>query len=221
MANLASLSAPLVDKHHLIHFALSQSSWKFVSRSWSSTGQHPANFPWMHFSYIQGITLSNEQLEFARRKRHRRKNDQLDSLFCRQISHYSASAHRSHSKTSMAGKWDQGVDGRVLGLHSAGFKYRQIQKILSENGFERSLGYISNVVNCKGKNRLASAKGQMHQRCRTKKDVPRRDAQSVYPPRQGMLAHGPHHRAIPPVAKRAARNSLPEKRWNTGQRGWH
>ena len=69
----------------------------------------------------------------------------------------------------MAGKWDQGVDGRVLGLHSAGFQYRQIQKNLSQNGFKRSLGYISNVVNCKGKNRLAIAKGQIHQRCRAKK----------------------------------------------------
>ena len=61
------------------------------------------------------------------------------------------------------------MDGRVLGLSSVGFSYRQIQKVLADNGFERSLGYISNVVNCKGKNRLALAKNQIHTRTRTKK----------------------------------------------------
>ena len=69
----------------------------------------------------------------------------------------------------MAGKWDRGVDGRVLGLSEAGFTYRQIQKVLQDNGHKRSLGYISNVVNCKGKNRLALARNEIHRRSRQDK----------------------------------------------------
>ena len=42
----------------------------------------------------------------------------------------------------MAKEWDQGVDGR---LHSAGLKCRQIQKILSQNGFKKALGPFTSL----------------------------------------------------------------------------
>ena len=51
--------------------------------------------------HSQGITLSSEQFKFSGSARGE-KNDQLDSLFCRKITFYSAGAHISHTKASMA-----------------------------------------------------------------------------------------------------------------------
>ena len=60
------------------------------------------------------------------------------------------------------------MEGRVLELHSAGFTYREIKKILADNGIERSLGLRSNVINCVGANRQAKAKNIRHERVRMK-----------------------------------------------------
>ena len=49
------------------------------------------------------------------------------------------SAHKTYSKTSMAGTKESMARTR---LYSAVFNYREIQKILSQNVFKRSLGPV-------------------------------------------------------------------------------
>ena len=79
------------------------------------------------------------------------------TVYCRKISFYLASAHgRSTQKHPWPEKGTNESMARTRTLQ-CGIEVSS-QQTLSQNEFKRSFGYICNVFNCKGKNRLALAR---------------------------------------------------------------
>ena len=68
---------------------------------------------WFSWSITEYYT---EQFKFVGGKRHRRKNDQLTVYSVAKLVSIQQVHTEVHSKTSMAGQWNQGVDGPYLSL---------------------------------------------------------------------------------------------------------